>query len=86
MPKLNYFFVLYKDSGMSLLHSIEQGVNKKSVVDSFRDKGYTPKAIFCEKDIENVKNNDFSNKNVTEQQLNYLKEHWNDWEISQKEK
>lgn len=84
MPKLNNFFVLYKDTDSKLLHAIEQGFNKKIVVDSYRDKGYTPKAIFSVKDIEDVKNNAFSNKNVTDLQLNYLKEHLNEWEHSQR--
>lgn len=81
MSKQKQFFAIYRDNSKQFLHSIESGTSKKLVKSQLRDDGYTVKGVFSQKDINNILNFEFTDVNVSNQTIDYLKENldfWND--------
>lgn len=77
MDKL--FFVIYKKDSKEFYHMIGERKSKKAFRDELRDEGFTPKAIFSEKDIAKVLDKTFLDTNVSDKELDYLVSHLDDW-------
>lgn len=76
------FFAIYKDDSKELHHMIVYRASKKVMVDELREKGFFPKAVFSQKDIDQVEANEYMNDAVSDKLVAYLKEHLSEWEIA----
>lgn len=76
-----FFAIYYTGETKTFIHEIIYGQSKKIVKASMREKGYTIKGIFSQKDINSILNYEFTDVNVSDATIVYLREHldfWND--------
>ncbi len=76
--KEKLYFGIYVDEKKKFHHLIVFRKSKKVLTDELRDKGFVPKGVFSEKDIEKVKSETFMDTNVSDKTLQYLKENLSD--------
>ncbi len=80
VEKLKQFFAIYRDGDKKFLHSIEHGKSKKLVKSDLRNRGFTIKGVFSQKDINNVLNYEFTDVNVSNTTIDYLRENLSFWD------
>lgn len=80
MEKQKQFFVIYRDGDKKFLHDIVYGKSKKLVKGDLREKGYTIKGVFSQKDITNVLRYEFTDVNVSNTTIEYLRENLSYWD------
>lgn len=81
MEKQKQFFVVYRDKDKNFIHEIIFAKNKKILMEDLRSKGFTIKGVFSQKNIDNILNDKFTDVNVSDETLAYLKTNisfWND--------
>lgn len=84
MEKLKQFFAIYRNKDKKFIHDIFEGKNKKLIKEQLRAEGYIVKGVFSQKDITNVLNYEFTDANVSDATIEYLKEHLSYWNENKK--
>lgn len=76
------FFVIYRGEDKKFLHCIKFGKSKKLVKADFRAEGFTIKGVFSQKDINNVLNYEFTDVNVSNSTIEYLRDNLDFWDAN----
>lgn len=82
MEKQKKFFAIYRNEEKSFIHEIIFGKSKKLVKENLRANGFTVKGIFSQKDINNILKYEFTDVNVSDNTLKYLRENLSYWDES----
>lgn len=73
---------IHKDQTGQLDHLIFSSQNKTTAKNWLRDQKLTPKLVLTLSDLENIKLNQFQNKDLTETLRSYALEHIPQWEAA----
>lgn len=80
MENQKQFFAIYRDKDKNFIHEIIFAKNKKLVIENLRSSGFTVKGVFSQKNIDNVLGDKFTDVNVSDETLAYLRDHISFWD------
>lgn len=80
MEKQKEFFAIYKNKEKEYIHEVIRGKSKKLVKTSLREGGFIVQGIFSQKDINSILNYEYTDVNVSDKTIEYLRDHLDFWE------
>lgn len=80
MEKQKQFFAIYRDKDKNFIHEIIFAKNKRIVMENIRSNGFTVKGVFSQKNIDNIFNDKFTDVNVSDETLAYLRTNISFWD------
>ncbi len=79
---IKLFFAIFKDETKAISHMIVYRHSKKDLTAELKEKGYVVKYIFNQKDIDMIEKEEFYTDNVSDKDIDYVKNHLEEWEKS----